>query len=150
MAERDELFDDLRAAWSALPPPEDVLERPDPLTRAVLGWMEGAWRELAVPRIPRLPRSRPWWRRGSPLLRVAAALLITSLAGLALWWGSGASPSGPGHGARPRTSQPDAAGAPIRVAAATRERLELASGSVRLVLVVPEPLEDLEPMENHP
>jgi len=119
-------LDALREGWGSLAPAELSDEPADAVTLAVRAELRRAWAELERPPVPPLPA--PLFRRTRPPVRpwwpsAAAALLLVAI-GAALWR-SGGPPRGP--------SAP--AGEGPRVAALTPDRIELTSGSVRLVLL---------------
>jgi len=118
-------LEELAAAWRRLAPPpppidaeHDDLDALDAPTRAAVRWMVAAWRTVeppaaALPWRLRLSQARPVLTRFA-----AAALLLASLAFLArpAWQASGE--------------------APVTVALG-RDRTELRSGPVRLILFAP-------------
>ncbi len=138
---------ELRALYQRLQPPPlaDDARAADPETARVVGWVQDAWRGLAVPpaRVPLVPR------RSAPLPRlltldprtrrrtlVAAAAVLLLLAGAALWQGlAGAPPLVSVPRVADGSARPDAGG--VEVLAALPDRLELRSGPVRLVLLEP-------------
>ena len=144
--ERDPI-EELRDAWSALAPPEHAPEELDARTRAAVDWMRGAWATLEPGNVvvPRRIAARRALRRTTSLALVAAlAAAILVVLQLATQRGE---PAGGGEDVELASSSaadapavPNSA-SPSAPAALAREggRLELRRGSVRLILLQPEP-----------
>ena len=156
----DDVLEELRGAWASLeaPAPADDLGETDPRTRQVVEWMREAWSTLE-------PETTPTWHRPAPILRpafrpevlprLAAAALVAGLVAL-LWWGRqgdatipDSSPDeGPmmAAGGNPRPEEqraPEPERVPersvqahgVQFASLSSEKIEMRSGSVRLVLL---------------
>ena len=141
--DRDPL-DELRASWGALEPPAPArpLADEDAPTRAAVGWMTAAWSALEAPEPASLPSTltEQLTSRVAPRFPLAARLALALAAGLLAWFGFAR--SRPAHETAAPAETPveftavAAPAAPI-VLIANRERVELRSGSVRLVLLQP-------------
>ena len=131
--EFDEASLELQALYRRLEPPPlaDGAEEADLETRRVVQWMRGAWRGLEVPpvRVPIAVR-RPRRDARFTLLAAAAALVL----GVALWRVLRARVA---PAPAPLVQTPAPAADAIEVVAMLPDRLELRSGTVRLVLLDP-------------
>ncbi len=137
-AEDPEGLESLRAAWRELEPPHafEALEHPDDPTRAVLAWMNAAWR-AATPPPARLPWRLRLRRPRRIALRFAAAALVIAAAFLAQRWAASSRREEPV--AQPESGSTHAPRQGIRVAHVSEDRTEIRSGPVRLILFSPVP-----------
>jgi hypothetical protein len=128
---------ELRALYARLQPPPlaDEPFEADAETVRVVGWMQQAWRGLAVPpaRAPRRARPRPVRRA---LAAAALLLVVAGAAFLRAWRERTATRPERLAGVGTRTEG-------VEVLAALPDRLELRSGPVRLVLLEPPPTEPI-------
>lgn len=157
---RDPL-DALRAAWADLPapPPARELSEEDAVTRSIVGWLGGAWRQPGVLDLGRAPALRapvalrarqrrlaparpaafpslPAW--GRPL---AAAALLLLLLGGGWWlegrWRDGAAPVGPAPPHQPAGiagTHPGVFPGAVAAAGAACPPIARSSGPVHLLL----------------
>jgi hypothetical protein len=146
----DEELEGLRRAWDDLDAPDPIRDaaQADAQERAALEWMRGAWERVET------PASIRW--RGAPAERgrrwaQMAAAAAAAAAGIVWFWFAAtpthespfepSSPSELGIAlAEPRVGSgvPDegpTAPAKVEVARVTSDRMELRSGSVRLILL---------------
>jgi hypothetical protein len=134
--ERDPVPDELRELYRRLRPPlpPDSAADGDPQTARAVRWMQEAWHGLAIPpaRAPAV-RRREW--RAAWLLRVAAAAAVLG-ASAAGWRALQRAPSHAPAETVVQGPAPDGAGG-VEVVVAAADRLELRSGTVRLVLLDP-------------
>ena len=145
-----EPLDALREDWQALVPPAPVrpLADEDAETRTAVDWMRSTWNALEAPEPGSVPTAltRTLASRPAPRLRLVPRIALALAAGLVAWFGFAvlrpaqdptSSTEAPVELASVETAPaPSMQAAPI-VLAANTERVELRSGSVRLVLLQP-------------
>lgn len=130
--------DPLRALWDAVAAP--AAHRPladeDAATRDAIAWLQGAYARVApaaaAPRARLAPRPVHAWARRLALVAAAAVLLLIVRAS----WNE----PRPGRDLPAEARMPPPATAPeIQVLTSDAQRLEMRSGSVRLILLHPQP-----------
>jgi hypothetical protein len=118
--------DPLRALWEAVepPPPARGLADEDAATRAAVQWLQAAHARVAPAlRMPSAPRRRFRLRPLAPLAAAAALLLLLLV------------PPRP----EPAAAAPPPPRAGVELLASGADRIELRSGTVRLILLHPQP-----------
>jgi hypothetical protein len=150
--ESDLPLEELRRAWSRIdaPSPLDDLAQSDERTRAAVEWMRSAWSRVEVP-APVLPARTPRFRRAQrfvlPLAAAAGALVALGIWFALQRFGAPVRPEDvstkvaqqttPSEGSAPEEGSAFLASG-VEVALLARDRLEVCSGSVCLILLTPE------------